>query len=52
MIDERLIYLDHVNNKESYYHRNHQGSIIALAQSTDGVSEGPYTYDAYGPDTG
>lgn len=33
-----------------YYHRNHQGSIIALSDSTGAVVES-YTYDAYGNTT-
>jgi RHS repeat-associated protein len=39
----------------SYFHTNRQGSTIAMSNDAGTVSEGPYTYDAYGqgaPSTG
>jgi len=54
-VDERLVYLEHTDNgnglyvyKVYHYYRNHQGSIVALSKSTDGMLLEKYTYDAYG----
>jgi RHS repeat-associated protein len=32
----------------SYFHVNRQGSTVAMSNDAGSVSEGPYTYDAYG----
>ena len=32
----------------SYFHVNRQGSTVAMSNDSGTVSEGPYTYDAYG----
>ena len=53
-IDEREIYLDHdglggTDSIElSYYHGNHQGSIVAMSSEEDGTQTSTFTYDAYG----
>ncbi len=53
-VDERLMYLEFFDdgsnwvNSVHYYFRNHQGSVIGLAKSSDGTSEAVYMYDAYG----
>jgi RHS repeat-associated protein len=43
------------SHQHSYFHTNRQGSTIAMSNDAGTVSEGPYTYDAYGqgaPSTG
>ncbi len=32
----------------SYFHANHQGSVVAMSDASGALAEGPYTYDAYG----
>jgi RHS repeat-associated protein len=42
-------------HQHSYFHTNRQGSTVAMSNDAGTVSEGPYTYDAYGqgaPSTG
>ena len=42
-------------NTRAYFHANRQGSTIAMSADNGTISEGPYTYDAYGngaPTTG
>ena len=42
-------------NTHSYFHANRQGSIVAMSADNGTMSEGLYTYDAYGngaPTTG
>ena len=42
-------------NTHNYFHTNRQGSTIAMSADNGTISEGPYTYDAYGngaPTTG
>jgi RHS repeat-associated protein len=43
------------SHEHSYFHTNRQGSTVAMSNDAGTVSEGPYTYDAYGqgaPSTG
>jgi RHS repeat-associated protein len=35
-------------NTRSYFHTNRQGSTVAMSADNGTMSEGPYTYDAYG----
>ena len=35
-------------NAHSYFHANRQGSTVAMSNDAGTMSEGPYTYDAYG----
>ncbi|MFM9862534.1 MAG: RHS repeat-associated core domain-containing protein, partial [Micropepsaceae bacterium] len=35
-------------NTRAYFHTNRQGSTVAMSNDAGTVSEGPYTYDAYG----
>ena len=39
---------DGVPGPKTYFHTDRQGSVIAMADSTGALAEGPYTYDAYG----
>lgn len=32
----------------TYFHVNHQGSVVAMSDASGNLAEGPYTYDAYG----
>jgi len=36
------------SNLHSYFHANRQGSTVAMSNDAGTMSEGPYTYDAYG----
>ena len=53
-VDERLVYFEYAAGsgglaKQQYYHTNHQGSVLALSQQSDGKRAGdPYTYDVWG----
>lgn len=53
-VDERLVYFEYAAGsgglaKQQYYHTNHQGSVLALSQNSDGKRAGdPYTYDVWG----
>ena len=47
-VDEYLVmYTGSGTNNKSYYHSNHQGSIIALSNQTGSVTE-QHSYDSYG----
>ncbi|MDZ4778672.1 MAG: RHS repeat-associated core domain-containing protein, partial [Planctomycetia bacterium] len=36
------------SNTHAYFHANRQGSTVAMSNDAGTMSEGPYTYDAYG----
>jgi len=36
------------SNTRAYFHANRQGSTVAMSNDAGTMSEGPYTYDAYG----
>jgi RHS repeat-associated protein len=46
-IDEPIARVDAAGNK-TFFHTNHQGSVIAMSGSGAALAEGPYTYDPYG----
>ncbi|MBP6014625.1 MAG: RHS repeat protein [Alphaproteobacteria bacterium] len=37
-----------ITNTLKFFHADRQGSVIAMADSTGALTEGPYTYDPYG----
>ncbi len=47
-VDEYLVmYTGSGTSNKSYFHANHQGSIIAMSDG-NGVVDGPFAYDSYG----
>lgn len=47
-IDEPIAMVTVSSGAKEYFHTNHQGSIIAMTDSSGAKVEGPYVYDPYG----